>query len=82
MSSRRFWFSGRFVGASCQCLQQLPRILKVASPQQSRAFAGQPVGGISRGGVVGNHNLFGRRCTAFRAPDGRAGISCVWQDKI
>jgi hypothetical protein len=49
-------------------LQQLPRVLEVAPPQQRRPLACEAVGGIGGRGVVRDDNPIGRRRTALRAP--------------
>src|SRR6185369_9625932 len=56
------------VGAAGHRLQQLPRVLKVAAPQQRRAFAGEPVSGVGGERVVHDLDTLGCRHTRFRAP--------------
>ena len=56
-------FGGGFFGAcralqaAFERLQQLAGILKVAAPQQTRAFTGQAVGGVGVQGVIHHHQL-------------------------
>ena len=52
---------GALVHAAGQGLQQLPSIVKIALPQQSRAFTGQAVGGVGRRLVIDPHDAPGRR---------------------
>ena len=59
---------GHLVGAARQRLQQLPGVVKVAAPEQGRALAGQSVGGVGSGGVVGQDDALGRWRAALRAP--------------
>src|SRR6185369_5187101 len=56
------------IGAAGHRLQQLPRVLKVAAPQQRRAFAGAPVSGVGGERVVHNLHTLRYRYTRFRAP--------------
>jgi len=60
---------GRFVGAPRHCLQQLRGVVEISAPKQSRAFTGQPIGSVSRGGIVSQRDALGRRCATFRAPE-------------
>ncbi len=63
------------IGPARQRLQQLPRILEVAAPQDGRAFARQPVSRIGRQGIVAGHHAPGRRGAAFGAPERAAGFA-------
>ena len=56
------------VQATFQCLDQMAGVLKVAAPQQAHAFAGQAVGAVGAGGVVGQHHAFRCSSAAFRTP--------------
>ena len=56
------------VSTPCQCLQQLARVLEVATPQQRRALAGQSVGRIGAERVVGHDDTRWRWSGAFAAP--------------
>lgn len=66
-----------FVGAPCQGLQQLAGILKIALPQQGRAFAGQAVGAVSGQGVIGHDHAAGHGAAVFGAPAGLLRAVCT-----
>ena len=72
---RTLFALGRFVDAPGQRLQQLAGVLKIAAPKQGRAFAGQVVGVIGRGGVIGQHHAFGWRGATLGAPQRRTGLA-------
>ena len=59
---------GRVVGPADQRLQQLSGVVKIAAPQQGRAFTRQAVGRVGSEGVVGQNHAFGRWCAALRTP--------------
>jgi len=61
---------GHLVDAPGDGLQQLAGVLKVATPQQAGAGAGQAVGTVGAQGVVGQHHTLGRRAATFAAPQG------------
>ncbi len=66
--------AGRFpVDATAHRLQQLTGVVEVAAPQQRRAFAGQPVGGVSFCTVVRDDDPPGKRCRALGMPAGGSG---------
>ena len=56
-----------------QGLQQLPRIVEIALPQQGRALADQAVGAVGRHLVVGHHHAARRRHARLAAPAGSVG---------
>ncbi|MCY1301610.1 hypothetical protein D9M68_739680 [compost metagenome] len=60
------------LGAPCHGVEQLARVLEVAAPQQGSALAGEPVGGVGAGGVVGDHHAARRRVAGLGAPGGAA----------
>ena len=62
------------VGAPRQRQQQQAGVLEVAAPEQPTAFAGQPVGDVSSGGVVGQHHACRWRRGAFAAPARVVGL--------
>jgi hypothetical protein len=49
--------------------EQLPGILKVATPQHAHALASEPVGLVGRDSIVGHDDRFRWGGTAFRLPD-------------
>jgi len=61
------WFA---VQSTCQRLQQVAGVLKVATPQQGCAFASQFVGLVRRHAVVGHDHALGRGHSGFRSPKG------------
>ena len=66
------------VGAARHRLQQLACILKITTPQQGCALAGEPVGGIGCHAVVRGDEHFARRWrTAFGTPAHRMTLAVL-----
>lgn len=65
------------VGPAHQRLQQVPGILEVTLPQQSRAFAGHAVGRIGGQRVVGHHHAARRGDAGLRVPLRAAVLAAV-----
>lgn len=61
-------FAGLAVDAAREGLQQLFGILKIAAPHEPRSFAGQAIGRVGGGAIVGDDYAFRRRDCIFRAP--------------
>ena len=64
-----------------QGLQQLPGILEIASPEQTRAFADQAVGAVSAQTVVSEQHTAGGTGAIFTAPQGLVRLAMFFPVK-
>lgn len=67
---RRGGFARLAIRAAGHRLQQLPRILEIASPKQPDAFARLAIGDVGRRAVVGDRHALRRRIAGFGTPAG------------
>ena len=68
LGGRCLGFAGLAVDSAREGLQQLFGILKIAAPHEPRSFAGQAIGRVGGGAIVGDDYAFRRRDCIFRAP--------------